>query len=803
MYRSFLNHKVDIILLLFVYLCLTLSNVKAQQKILFVTSNQDFYGTSKISASNHFEEIVIPYDIFTKAGFTVDFISPKGGAIPIGYLNTSDSIQKKYLYDSFFMNKLEHTKKPTEVNSKNYAAIYYSGGGAAMYGVAEDESIQTIARNIYKNNGIVSAICHGTAGLAYLKDENGKSLYSGKKITGYPDKFENKNREYYKAFPFVMDQAIKNNQGNFVYSDQGWDSFYVVDGRFVTGQDPTSASKMTYEIIRLLREKTVGVQTETIKNLDKIFVEWKSNKNIPGVAAGLLKDGKIVYLKGFGNANVVHRTPITINTKFQIGAMSKQFTVFTVLLLEEQGQLSLSDDVRKYIPKLPDFRHKITIKHLLSQSSGLHDFWSLKEIAGWRDKDVFTQKDALDLIFQQKELEYIPGTKFSPTSSGMILLAEVVKEITGQSLAAYAKEHIFDPLGMKNTLFCDDSEMIIPNAAISYQATENGFKNNLINYSIVGSTNLYTSVKDLSRWYLNFANPKVGSLQLIKKLTSPVTLNDGITTYNALSGKLLYNQQYKHLERGIPKFWAYGLEGGYGSNIFVFPDQNLVSFVLGNNNTYNGGLAMPMAFEVLGDIFPEPVTIDFNKLKTIKVDVKKLQTYSANYWSNEDAINRRVYVKNDTLRFLRPESNRESALVPIANDTFQMVVTSDDVVIIKFSKKDKKKRMTLTAGESDDFLYEAYIPINYDSTRLTQFTGTFYCPTVKATYTINANDKTLNTSNKNQPNITFTPIDSDLFLSNSWSFGAIQYKRDQQGNITGFHLNSSRVKNLVFEKIKK
>jgi putative intracellular protease/amidase len=260
--------KIEFYLKVFLLIIISIkvTSVEAQQKILFVTSNQDFYGNTKISASNHFEEIVVPYDIFIKAGFEVDFMSPKGGAIPIGYINTSDSIQKNYLYDGWFMDKLEHTKKPVEIITRNYLAIYYSGGGAAMYGVAEDTTIQKIAREIYNNKGVVSALCHGTAGLAFLKDEEGKSLYKGRKITGYPDKLENKEMDYYKAFPFSMDKAIKKNDGNFVYSDKGKDGFYIVDGRFVTGQDPTSASKVANEVIIIVKTNFKDFKNIFVKN---------------------------------------------------------------------------------------------------------------------------------------------------------------------------------------------------------------------------------------------------------------------------------------------------------------------------------------------------------------------------------------------------------------------------------------------------------------------------------------------------------------------------------------------------------
>ena len=259
------------------------TTIRAQNKILFVTSNQDFYGNTKINTANHFEEIIVPYDIFVKTGYQVDFISPKGGAIPIGYINSSDSLQKKYLYDAWFMDKLEHTKKPNEIDANNYAAIFYSGGGATMFGVAEDPTIQNIARSIYNRNGVVSTICHGTAGIAFLKDDKGKSLYAGRKITGYPDKFENTEMEYYKAFPFSINQAIKNNEGNFVFSEEAGDGFHIVDGRFVTGQDPSSASKVANEVVKILRTnfKTVNFAKTDSEQVTETLLDY-----IEGTANG-------------------------------------------------------------------------------------------------------------------------------------------------------------------------------------------------------------------------------------------------------------------------------------------------------------------------------------------------------------------------------------------------------------------------------------------------------------------------------------------------------------------------------------
>ncbi len=219
-------------------------------KILIVTSNQDTYGNTDFNAANHFEEIVAAYHVFVKAGLQVDFISPKGGAIPIGYLKTSDSIQKHYLYDSTLMGKLKNTLTPAQVSKIGYSAIYFSGGGAAMFGVPENEEIQEITKTIFKKGGIVSAVCHGTAGIAKLKSDTGDYLFKGKQITGYPDAFERKDAPYYKTFPFSIEQIVNDNGATFQYSKKGWDGFYVIDGRLITGQDPTATAIVAKEVVK-------------------------------------------------------------------------------------------------------------------------------------------------------------------------------------------------------------------------------------------------------------------------------------------------------------------------------------------------------------------------------------------------------------------------------------------------------------------------------------------------------------------------------------------------------------------------
>ncbi|NIA00235.1 nuclear transport factor 2 family protein [Massilia sp. CCM 8734] len=227
---------------------------KSKDKVLFITSNQHTYGNTKLNASNHFEEIVIAYDIFRKSGLVVDFVSPNGGAIPVGYVDTSNQTQKDYLYDAGFMNLLKNTFKPAQVDPNDYKAIYYSGGGAAMFGVAENADIQRIALKIHDNGGVISAVCHGTAGIVNLKNSAGASIFSNRKITGFPDIFENTAADYYKTFPFSIGKEIARQGGNFVHSKRFGDNFHVVDGNFITGQDPSSTASVARKVIETIQK---------------------------------------------------------------------------------------------------------------------------------------------------------------------------------------------------------------------------------------------------------------------------------------------------------------------------------------------------------------------------------------------------------------------------------------------------------------------------------------------------------------------------------------------------------------------
>ncbi len=225
------------------------------ERILFILSNAHFHGNTKLVAGASFGEIVNAYDTFKQAGYTVDFVSPEGGAIPLSYIDTSDPMHKKHLYNADFMYALKHSKTPEQVEAKNYRAVHYIGGSNAMYGVAQNAALNKISMEIYEQyNGIVSSVCHGTAGIVNLKTKDGKYLVEGKQITGYPEDFEREGAEYFKQFPFLIKKTITDRKGIFHFgaSDQ---SFVKVDGRVVTGQNHQSSAQVAKEMIKILCSK--------------------------------------------------------------------------------------------------------------------------------------------------------------------------------------------------------------------------------------------------------------------------------------------------------------------------------------------------------------------------------------------------------------------------------------------------------------------------------------------------------------------------------------------------------------------
>ncbi|MDO6437326.1 serine hydrolase domain-containing protein [Cyclobacterium sp. 1_MG-2023] len=421
--------------------------------------------------------------------------------------------------------------------------------------------------------------------------------------------------------------------------------------------------------------------------IDSIFGDF-NDINKPGATVAVVKNQKIVFKKGYGSANLeygIQNSPATI---FHIASVSKQFTVFSILLLEKEGKLSFDDDIRKYIPEVPDFGKTITLRHLASHTSGMRDQWGLLAMAGWRQDDVITKAHILKLVSQQKELNFNPGESYMYCNTGFTLLAEVVARISGKTFAAFTEEKIFKPLNMLNTLFYDDHEKIVKNRAYSYHAVpDSKYKKSVLNFANVGATSLFTTVEDLALWAMNFSSLTVGDKAIIDKMNTLAVLNNGETFGGAYG-------QFVNKYKGLNQIQHDGVDAGFRSYLGRFPDQNFSVMVfsnLGQSNPMN--LALQVADLYLNDAFEkesEAVNdadgpIESHEFTPPNYEVSDLKEFVGAYYSPELNTSYEAVLKDGKLTFTHHRAEDIPGSV-VKNDRFRGGYYS-----FKFERNDKQQ----------------------------------------------------------------------------------------------------------------
>ena len=316
------------------------------------------------------------------------------------------------------------------------------------------------------------------------------------------------------------------------------------------------------------------------QQVEALFAKW-NKPDVPGAEVVVIRDGKVVLSKAYGMADLERAVPITTQTVFNIGSISKQFTAFAIQLLAADGKLALDDDMRKYFPEWPDLKHKITIRHLLHHTSGLRDSSNLLYLAGWRYDDVATSDDLLNMLKQQRTLNFAPGVEHLYNNTGYVVLAAIVERVSGKPLGAFAKERIFDPLGMKHTRFLTSHTDLAPNRALSYQLAQDGaYRYSPVSKVAPGPSDVLTTAEDLALWDGNFDDGRIGGKEVQAKMLEAGVLNSGAPV-NYASG--LYFDTY----RGLKLVEHLGTVGGYISLMSRFPSQHFTVVVLANARSVN------------------------------------------------------------------------------------------------------------------------------------------------------------------------------------------------------------------------
>lgn len=401
--------------------------------------------------------------------------------------------------------------------------------------------------------------------------------------------------------------------------------------------------------------RTPHIMGEAGRKVDSLFASY--NSQTPGAAVAIVKDGKVVFQKGYGMADLDHNIPITPQTVFNIASVSKQFTAFATYLLAAEGKISLEDDIRKYIKELPDYGAVIRIKHLLGHTSGLRDEAAFGSLTGNRSGDISTTAQILKLVVRQKSLNFTPGTAFGYCNTGYTLLAEIIRRATGKSFGAYTEEKIFRPLGMTNTQFYENHEKVVKNKAESYELINGAYYHQPLNVSNPGPSNLLTTVEDLAKWVLNFENPVVGTPELIKAFNEPSYLDNGQKVVLRVSdGDTIYHAKGQNVwnYRGVNVISHGGHAAAFRTFMGRFPNEHFAIIAL-SNDEHNERLNARWSiadFYIADKLKPEKPSATASTPSTVTPSVAyrgNLKDFAGEYYSDELSTTYTFAVRGDVL----------------------------------------------------------------------------------------------------------------------------------------------------------
>lgn len=529
--------------------------------------------------------------------------------------------------------------------------------------------------------------------------------------------------------------------------------------------------------------------------VDQLFAAW-DRESTPGAAIAVTRDGAIVQARGYGLANLEYDVPITPSTVFHVASVSKQFTAFAIAVLADRGQLSLDDDIRTYLPEVPDFGTTITIRHLIHHTSGLRDQWNLLALAGWRLDDVITRDQILRLVARQKELNFEPGDRYLYCNTGYTLLAEIVARVSGQSFPEWTARNIFEPLKMAHTHFHDDHQMIVPNRAYSYASDpQNRFRKSVLSYATVGATSLFTTVEDLAKWMDNLESGQVGGLEVARAMRSRGVLNNGDTLSYAFG---LVIGEY----RGLRTIGHSGGDAGFRSDVLLFPDQRFAVVVLSNLANFSPGAMTRQAAAVyLADAMRDP---DRSRERTAAepaphpqpadIDLSVLDDFVGFYQLAPGML---VTVSRDGDRlFARTGNEGRVELIPESEARF-FAPARNAYVVFERDGAGEVSRFTLQHGETETVAQriEQWPPT---AAQLAEYSGEYASEELGTTYAIASRDSVLVAEHARHDPIILTPSAPDAFDGSAWFFQEARFERDATGYITGLRVSSGRVRNVLF-----
>ena len=519
--------------------------------------------------------------------------------------------------------------------------------------------------------------------------------------------------------------------------------------------------------------------SNALAQIDTLFGKW-DRLDTPGLAVAVVEKGQVVHKRGYGQASLEHGIPITSQSVFDIASVSKQFAAFAIAQLVEEEKVSLDDDIRKYIPEMPDLGEVITVRHLVHHTSGLRDWPGVLAMAGRSMEDVISMEEIFAMARHQTSLNFPPGQQYSYSNTGYNLLAILVERVSGMSFRKYTDRHIFRPLGMLHTWFLDNHEELVPERAYGYQPGQSNYRRVGNGLMALGSSSLHTTIDDLIRWVQNFSTRQVGADAVHAMMEDRGVLTSGDSIAYAFG-------QVISAYRGLRTISHTGSWGGFRTILLRFPDQELSIILLSNTTeVYSQGLAFQIADSYLGELMeaapmppstPPPVAFSPGEY--------------AGFYDVSTALIIELRKAEDKLLAVLPAAP-PSELHPVGVDSF-FVQTWNSLVTFK---RDSAGSVTHMTGLGQ-YVLRQHPP---EPATLRFYAGGYYSMELGVSYTIQLKGGSLVAVGPRGDEIMLTAAAKDIFTTDRWYMPVIRFFRDDAGGITHFEASNGRSLRVEFRR---
>ena len=542
-------------------------------------------------------------------------------------------------------------------------------------------------------------------------------------------------------------------------------------------------------------ERLEPLETDPKRLADQLMARY-DNSDTPGGVVSVFRDGNTIFSRAYGMANLSYDIPFEVDTRTNIGSTSKQFTAFAIMLLAERGELSLDDDIRLHIPELPDLGETITIRHILTHTSGLREFLNLLSMSGRRldHGDFIDRKELIQIVQRQPALQNSPGAEWNYNNTAFGLAAVIVERISGQPFPEFMEDNVFAPLQMTRTLVRPSPEHIVKDKSEGYTLSPDGGYVELGDLAgAVGAGGIYSTVADLQKWVENFSDPKVGSPEIFEQMMTSYVLTDGEPTGYGFGLFIDEQDGLKRVQHG-------GADVAHRSMLAYHPEINAGITTQSNNASFDGSIAFRLAEAFFGEAMELGIE-EASEGAELEFDIATYDAESFDEMVGRYALDAMpdfilTFTREGETLYAQATGQPRLEISPSSNSTFTITQVNASIEF-HCNADDRVDSLTLNQGGEQHATRldtEAWEPTTED---LVWFTGRYYSDEIETFYNLTLEQDQLTLHQRRMDDAELSPGEVDTFSGGGFTFS---FERDRNEQVIGFYLSNVRTRGVRFAR---